>query len=90
MIARYTQELGETEKIRALIRVNYGFYVIERILLRSTNDQMKSDFREEIIRNLSLVGTQNIKNKWMDLLEKSRLGLLVKASCERHEDEGHA
>jgi hypothetical protein len=73
-----------------LIRVNYGFYVIERILLRSTNDQLKNELREEIFNNLSFIGTINLKNKWIDLLERSRLGLLVKASCERHDDDGHA
>jgi len=42
------------------------------------------------MNNLSVIGTANLKNKWIDLLERSRLGLLVKASCERHDDEGHA
>jgi hypothetical protein len=81
--------LTKTDRIRVLIKVNYGFYVIERVLLRSTDEQVKGPLRDEVFSNIGLVATQNLKNKWLDLLERSRLGLLSKASCERQEDDTH-
>jgi len=34
------------------------------------------------MRNIGYIGVNNLKNKWIDLLEKSRLGLLTTASSE--------
>jgi hypothetical protein len=68
----YAEELGKTDRIRIIARVNYGYYVVERILLRCTNEQVKTQLRDEVLRNISYIGTTNLKNKWMDLLERSR------------------
>ncbi len=57
MIAQYGQELTKTERVRVLVKVNYGFYVIERVLLRSTDEQVKGPLRDEVFNNLGLVAT---------------------------------
>jgi hypothetical protein len=48
MIENYALELSTDDKIRILIRVNYGFYVIERILLRCKNEELNAKIREEV------------------------------------------
>lgn len=37
----YAKEFGDGDKIRILIRVNYGYYVIERIMMRCFNEELK-------------------------------------------------
>jgi hypothetical protein len=74
--------LGKTERIRILVRVNYGYYVVERILLRCTQEHVKHKLRDEVMKNIGYIGANNLKNKWLDLLERSRLGLLKTASSE--------
>jgi len=49
--------LTKTERVRVLVKVNYGFYVIERVLLRSTDEQVKGPLRDEVFNNLGLVAT---------------------------------
>lgn len=78
----YADELGKTERVRILVRVNYGYYVVERILLRCSSEQVKAKLRDEVLRNVSYIGANNLRNKWIDLLEKSRLGLLFNASSD--------
>jgi hypothetical protein len=55
---------------------------VERILLRCFNESLKSNLRDEIMRNISYIGANNLRSKWIDLLEKSKLGLLKTASSE--------
>lgn len=57
MIALYAQELCKAERVRVLIKVNYGYYVIERVLLRSHDEQVKAPLRDEVFNNIGLVGT---------------------------------
>ena len=80
----YADELGKSDKIRILIRVNYGYYVVERILLRCDSESSKARLRDEVFKNLNYLGANNLKNKWMELLEKSRTGMLTQAtsSCD--------
>lgn len=76
----YAEEVCRADRIRILARVNYGYYVVERILLRCFNEPIKARLREEITKNLSYIGASNLKNKWLDLIENSKLGLLNSAS----------
>lgn len=76
----YADELCVADRIRILVRVNYGYYVVERVLLRCHNEPAKAKLRDEVFKNLSFIGANNLKTKWVDLLEKSRLGLLNSAS----------
>lgn len=68
----YAEELCRAERVRILVRVNYGYYVVERILLRCLNEQAKQKLRDEVTKNISYIGASNLKSKWLDLLEKSR------------------
>ena len=52
MIALYAKELSISDRVRVLIKVNYGFYVIERVLLRSTDEQVKAPLRDEVFNNI--------------------------------------
>ena len=90
MIAIYSEELGRSDRLRILVRVNYGFYVIERILLRCTNEFVKAKLRDEVTKNIGFVGAANLKAKWMDLLERSRLGLLKTSSSEHWQEQDHS
>jgi hypothetical protein len=72
----YASELSRNDKIRILIRVNYGYYVVERILLRCFNEQIKARLRDEVYKNMIYLGANMLKNKWLDLLERSKNGTL--------------
>lgn len=76
MVERYAGELSKADRIRILVRVNFGYYVVERILLRCFNEPVKALLREEVLKNVSFIGGINLKKMWMDLLENSRLGKL--------------
>ena len=67
----YANEISKNEKLRILIRVNYGYYVVERILIRCHNESVKANLRDEIWKNLGYLGNNLLKNKWYDLLERS-------------------
>ena len=41
------------------------------------------------MRNIGYVGDNGLKNKWLSLLEKSRLGLLKTASENPHNDQSY-
>jgi len=52
----YATELSRGDKIRILIRVNYGYYVVERILLRCLNEEAKEKLRDDVYKNLNYLG----------------------------------
>ena len=76
----YALELAKADRIRIIIRVNYGFYVVERILLRCMNKEVKDILSNEVLRNLSYSGGNSLKQKWQELIEKYKSGLLWKVS----------
>ena len=73
----YANELCKGDKMRILIRVNYGYYVVERVLLRCLNEECKRALRQEINKNLIYLGGNSLRNKWCELVEKSQAGLLI-------------
>lgn len=83
---RYASELTRTDRIRIVVRVNYGYYVIERILLRCFNEAIKQALRNEIMKNMKSMGANSLKAKWLDLVDRSSKGLLVSVSLD---DEDH-
>jgi hypothetical protein len=60
----YALELAKVDRIRIIIRVNYGYYVVERILLRCINKEVKDTLSNEVLRNLSYSGGTSLKQKW--------------------------
>ena len=62
--------------MRILIRVNYGYYVVERILIRCHDENVKAVLRNEVTKNLGYLGGNSLKNKWLELLRLSQAGLL--------------
>ena len=73
----YAYEMIEGDKMRILIRNNYGYYVVERILMHCLNEQLNWKLRGEIMKNVGFLGGNPLKNKWLDLVEKSKNGLFV-------------
>ena len=76
----YADEVCKHDKMRILIRVNYGYYVVERILLRCFHEESKARLREEVYKSLGYLGANNLKNKWIELIEKSKAGILTSAT----------
>ena len=74
--------------MRILVRVTYGYYVIERILQRSTNDEVKVAVRAEAIKNFKHIGVNSLKTKWMELLEKTDVGNTHYSSGGYHSKHG--
>eukprot|EP00347_Sterkiella_histriomuscorum_P010240 403377054 len=75
IVEMYALEIIEGDKLRILIRNNYGYYVVERILIHCLNDQLNWKLRGEIMKNLGFLGGNPLKNKWVDLIEKSNNGI---------------
>jgi len=73
----YAAELARSERVRILIRNIYGYYVVERVLMRCQDEGIKEDLRNEVIRNLSYLSNKALRTKWQDLVERSRSGQLL-------------
>ena len=69
--------------MRILIRVNYGYYVIERILLRCEDEKIKVLIKKEIFKNVNFLGGNSLKNKWVELGRKSTAELLMNNSLTK-------
>ncbi len=94
MVDLYASTLSLNENVRALIRNIYGYYVVERVLMRCTNDTLKQQLRDEVLQNLPYLGNKNLKHKWIDLIEKSKMGELRHVEHkivqeQRQKDCGH-
>lgn len=70
----YASELAHGDKLRILIRVNYGYYVVERVLMNCHDSRLNEQLRSEICKNLCYLGGNALKNKWLDLVDKSARG----------------
>lgn len=68
--------------MRILIRVNYGYYVVERVFMKCQNEESNAKLRDEVYKSLGYLGTNNLKNKWFELIEKSRNGQLIVATSQ--------
>ncbi len=71
------QELTKSERIRIMIRNIFGYYVVERILMRSSDNSVTSFLCEEISKNLAYLGNKQLKAKWIDLIDKCKKQELV-------------
>lgn len=71
----YADEIIKEDRMRILIRVNYGYYVVERILLRCEDENTKTELKKEIFKNVNFLGGNSLKNKWMELAKKSTMEL---------------
>lgn len=76
----YANEVIKEDRMRILIRVNYGYYVIERILLRCDDEKIKAEVKKEIFKNVNFLGGNSLKNKWVELARKSTQELLLTSS----------
>lgn len=71
----YAIEIASGDKLRILIRNNYGYYVVERILMHCQNEQLNHRVRSEINKNIGFLGGNPLKNKWLSLIDKSINGV---------------
>jgi hypothetical protein len=62
--------------MRILIRVNYGYYVVERLLIRCFNENVKAALRNEVSKNMGFLGGNALKNKWSEVIRLSQAGIL--------------
>ncbi|CDW85572.1 UNKNOWN [Stylonychia lemnae] len=76
VVELYAQEICKGDAIRVLLRVNFGYYVIERILMNCFNEYLNQKVRTIIQKNLVHMGMNHLKKKWMDMIEKSEKGVL--------------
>lgn len=73
----YAAEICEGDKLRILIRNNYGYYVVERILMHCQSEDLNQRLRAEINKNVGFLGGNPLKNKWLDLVNKSKMGVFA-------------
>lgn len=88
----FAQEIISGDKMRILVRVTYGYYVIERILQRSNDEGLKEAVRAEAVKNFKHIGVNSLKSKWSDLLESMEVGNthyhnLSGSKNNRHDDD---
>ena len=76
IVSLYAEELSKSERVRILVRNIYGYYVVERVLMRCTNEAQKSVLCDEILKNLAFLGNKTLKTKWFDLINRSKIGKL--------------
>lgn len=76
VVELYAMEIIEGDKMRILIRNNYGYYVVERILMHCLNESINLKLRSEISKNVGFLGGNPLKTKWLELIEKSSKGIL--------------
>ena len=56
--------------MKSLIKNNYGFYVVHKILSVLDNEPMiHEDVSAEIEKNLQYVGDKNLRQKWVNLMQ---------------------
>ncbi len=72
----YALELCKEDILRVIIRVSYGYYVVERVLINCKNELLINKLRSQVFKSVSLLGGQLIRKKWLDMLDKSARGLL--------------
>lgn len=72
----YGIALTDKDKLRILVRVNYGYYVVERILIRCNNEEIKANLRNYISSCFPYLGSNQLKNKWVEMLNLSSRGIL--------------
>ncbi|CDW82681.1 pumillio protein 3 [Stylonychia lemnae] len=87
-VEMYAQEIIEGDKLRILIRNNYGYYVVERILMHCLSEQLNQKLRQEILKNVNTLGGNQLRNKWLDLIEKSKSGLFFERKVQNLRDKG--
>ena len=68
----YAEELSESDRVRIMIRNIFGYYVLERILMRCEDDLIKEKLRQEIEKNSVHLSIKQLRAKWLDLISRSR------------------
>lgn len=72
----YAQEVCKADILRVLVRVNYGYYVVERILMNCKNEELNTQLRTLAQKNLVHLGSNSLRNKWLSMIDKSQKGVL--------------
>jgi hypothetical protein len=63
------EALTQPEVMKSLIKNNYGYYVIQKILqVAGENEEVKEKVGSEIDKNLQYVSDKSLKQKWMNLI----------------------
>lgn len=60
-------------KLKVLVRNLYGFFVIERVLMRLKNLKVYALIEEEIRTQIQNLSDKNLKHKWQNLLNRNYL-----------------
>jgi hypothetical protein len=59
--------INNKEFMKMLIRNMYGFFVVERALMRSDDEEMKREIAIEISANIKSLSDKSLKRKWIKL-----------------------
>ena len=73
----YAETVSTGESLRYLFKNIYGYYVIERVLMRCVDEQLKQELRAECEANLSHLQNKSLKVKWLELIDLSIRGELL-------------
>lgn len=70
IVIKYLRALQEQEVMKSLIKNNYGFYVVHKILNVLGNEPMIfEELSADIEKNLQYVGDKSLRQKWMNLMQ---------------------
>jgi len=59
--------INNKEFMKMLIRNMYGFFVVERALMRSNDEQIKKEIANEIMANIKSLSDKSLKRQWTKL-----------------------
>lgn len=59
--------INNKEFMKMLIRNMYGFFVVERALMRSNDEKIKQEIAVEIMNNIKSLSDKSLKRKWTKL-----------------------
>lgn len=67
----FISEISESQRLHTLVSHGYGNYVIQKALKNATGKE-KFVLTEAIRKCLSFIQDKKIRNKWLEIIERSR------------------
>jgi hypothetical protein len=70
-VTGFVRELATRDKMKILTRNLYGFFVVERSLMRCRDENISKNLRTEINSSIQGLSDKNLKTKWKNLLTRN-------------------
>lgn len=77
-MVKYAKEFKKQGK--QLVRNLYGFFVMERVLMRLKDVELYRELEFEIKAQIPLLGDKNLKTKWTNLLSRDYISSPMSSS----------